>query len=432
MSADLIRHRLDIRLDAPTLVGTGELRGNTRPSRDWIPGETILGALAGASLRDCAPGGPLPKGFVETFRWGRFGPAMAVGSWRTPMSVASCKYRTRPECLSRSWSDLAWESASGTHPGGDLCPVCKRGLELGKGTVSGAPLDARMHVELGANESGVDENLFRRLTLRRGTRLVAHAWLPEPRSGSTRVRIGGAQSTQGAAEITFAVEQPEPVSSAVLDHLAGTGEIVVRLASPGILVDQWGRPAASASAWQWQLEQRFPGLGARVSRQWTRWGVVGGWRTGGLPKPSERVLEAGSVFTIAFESPPDQDQLQGLRDLGLGLRTNHGFGWVELEPAPRPEPPPAPAAGAAAADPVEGFARSHPDLRSKLSNVLRELEGRPIDSRDIDTMLGRRSWFKACDLSTQEALVALLAGIEDYQGARERVDQLRRLPGGEL
>lgn len=430
----LRRYRLTTTLQSAATIGDGLLRGNVRSTRQWIPGETMLGALAAAVMRDRGPGAPQDPRFADLFRHGRFGPAYIDGTTRVPLSVVGCKYRTQWECAG-STRDLAWTKPSADDPLA-RCPVCQGKTEFGKGQIIGPhellEPSVQTHVRLTARETATDGDLFQRSTMRAATTFTSYAYLPydatellpfdphgEP--GAVRVRVGGARSSQGAAHVRLTVDADDPEVS-----LTPTGHLVVRLLSPGVLVDRWGRPAPEPTAWRWELEAAFPDLGAHVERQWTRWAEHGGWQSRGFPKPRERVAAAGSVFAIAFDAPPTARQLADFRRGGIGLRTGHGLGWIDLD-AWRDVARETPAVRAAGdSSSLVSLAGSDPVVARRMLNLLRSLEVH--DGSDREAALWRREWFRALPVATQRKLSDLLSSVLDIAAARSELDTALRTP----
>lgn len=428
----LRRYRLTTTLESQATVGDGLLRGNVRSTRQWIPGETTLGALAAAVMREHGPTIPKDSRFVDLFRHGRFGPAYIDRTTLMPLSVVACKYKTRQECAGSTW-DLAWTTPSADPY--DRCPVCHGKTEFGKGQVIGPreflEPSVQTHVRLTTRETATDGDLFQRSTMRAATTFSSHAYLPDAATDllpmdpagppAVRIRLGGARSSQGAARVHLVPDAVEPDVP-----LTTTGRLVVRLLSPGVLVDRWGRPAQEPAAWAWELDAAFPGLGARVDRQWIRWEEHGGWQSRGFPKPRERVVAAGSVFTIVFDTRPTAEQLADFRRGGVGLRTGHGFGWIELDRwqdvARQSEPI---SAAAEESSSLRALAGSDRVLARRVLNVLRSLEGLE-GTPDIEATLWRREWFRALPPSQQRNLAGLLSGVTDLPAARSDLDDALR------
>ena len=139
------------------------------------------------------------------------------------------------------------------------------------------------------------------------------------------VRVGGRRTTHGLAHVTIRDAAQPPAA-----QLRGDGMLVIRLRSPGIFADRYGRP----------IPEPDPGeladvlqTSAKVVRSWTRWQQVGGWHAAsGLPKPAGLAAAAGSTYLIQPERSVATAVLSALARRGLGLRRHEGFG--DLAPAP--------------------------------------------------------------------------------------------------
>lgn len=430
MTTGLRRYRLTTTLQSPTTIGDGMLRGNVRSTRQWIPGETMLGALAAATMREHGPAVPQDHRFAALFRRGRFGPAYIDGTTRMPLSVVTCKYKAYRDCEAAP-RDLAWvESSTGALI---ECLSCGGKTEFGKGEIVG-PRELRepsvhTHVRLTGRETATDGDLFQRSTIRATTTFTSIAFLPEeaidllptePGGSTVRIRLGGARSSQGAARVEFMADSDEPPVT-----LTDEGRLVVRLLSPGVLVDRWGRPAQEPDAWAWELDEAFPALGARVERQWIRWEEHGGWQSGGFPKPRERVATAGSVLTVAFDSQPTVDQLASFRRDGIGLRTSQGFGWIELDQwrdVIRETPS---SQAVAASSSLRALAVSDPGLARRVLSLLRSSEEQG-DSANLESALWRREWFRTLPAASQRKLTTLLTDVANMTEARAELDDALR------
>ncbi|MGH3252490.1 MAG: hypothetical protein ACRDOI_40620, partial [Trebonia sp.] len=112
------------------------------------------------------------------------------------------------------------------------------------------------------------------------------------------------------------------------------GDLVIRLRSPGIFTDDYGRPARAPSPAELGAVLGAP---ARVVKSWTRWEQAGGWHAAsGLPKHQELTVSAGSTFIIHPERMVDDTALRTLASRGLGLRRHEGFGDLGPPPVLRP------------------------------------------------------------------------------------------------
>jgi CRISPR-associated protein Csx10 len=319
-----------------------------------IPGSVLRGALAGAWLAEHGDPDPVRRGraiipcqrraeFTELFESGvRFGPLLSPGSYIAPMSVRRCKYPSTPGC-----KEVAIDEAFTDAPPG-RCPECGGVLEAGRGDVEGAEdlLMDDTRVALTEGETAEEGLLYTRRSLRArdavdlpvtftGRLTAARGTVPEWLTLPRRLQLGGRRGTGGAGDYA-----PGPVASANgQGGTSGTGRIVLRLLSPALLVDRYGRPALRPDE---ELVAELLGVRARNGRAWTRTAVVGGWHAASnLPKPEEMAVSAGSVFELLL---PDGDApAEGVAALlahGLGVRRAEGYGWAEQATAPwrRPQP----------------------------------------------------------------------------------------------
>lgn len=184
-------------------------------------------------------------------------------------------------------------------------------------------------------------------------------------AGLGPVRVGGRRTTHGAAEVRIQDAAPPPTA-----QRRGDGYLVVRLRSPGVFVDDEGRPVRDPDPGE--LEEVL-GCPARVVRRWVRWHSAGGWHVAsGLPKPAELAVAPGSTYLVETAGEVTDAALAVLGRLGFGLRRHEGFGDLA--------PPPALALGRAARDieasrcrelvnaaaPLRGLAVTQPGIWTEL------------------------------------------------------------------
>jgi hypothetical protein len=174
--------------------------------------------------------------------------------------------------------------------------------------------------------------LFTRETLQAGqevcgTLVTADPALAGVLAGLGPIRVGGRRTTHGLAEVSIRDEPDKPP----LAQRLGEQTLVVRLRSPGIFTDLYGRPSQDPDPAELSEVLRVP---ARVVRRWTRWQQAGGWHVAsGLPKPAEVAVVAGSTYIISAERAVADAALDELGRRGLGLRRHEGFGDLAPPPA---------------------------------------------------------------------------------------------------
>jgi CRISPR-associated protein Csx10 len=322
-----------------------------RPREDFvlstlehIPGSVVRGAFAAAWIRK---NGPPESGLAEfrrLFEGGvRFGTLLRPGTEFDSLAVLRHKYPHAGACQVPDYDRAVLAAGDGRKTGrGEPplnCPQCHSPLEPGRGIRrDGEPdrAEKRRRTSVAIGESGVAVRgqLFTRETLRpresfTGTLVAENPADLELLRGIGPVRVGGRRTTHGLAEVSIAAETrpPEP------RLLNGGQDLVLRLRSPGIFTDSFGRPRPEPD--ETELERAL-GVPAAVSRSWTRWEETGGWHVAsGLPKPSEMTVAAGSTFLIHTERiiPPEAVTALSLR--GVGLRRHEGFGDLAGPPAIR-------------------------------------------------------------------------------------------------
>lgn len=355
-------------------LGTLPVAGFTRGTLRYIPGSVLRGAVA---TRYLAAGNALDATFTAAFEGSvRWGALYLRGEPPQPLSWWVHKYEPKTDC------PKYYDDARDAVPANQTCANCDSPLEPSKGAIGGVDIKVDTHVKL-VSGTASDGDLFARerivhqstggnLTFSgrvdhlspSGEEALKAVWKSiagEPQT-TADVWFGGRRSTNGGrARLSIADKAPAAFQP------EGT-TLTIRLTSPGIFVDDFGRPSANPRA-----DELTAILGVEVSvqRSWLRWASEGGWHAASkLPKPVERVVAAGSVYELGLSAQPSPDALAKLAVRGLGLRKAEGFGAVA----------PMPAAGV--------------DIR-KLRNAITPLRG--LDSR------------------YKQALIA------DMQGARQRL-----------
>lgn len=312
-------------LEQPAALGRVAQADNRQPTYDHVPGSVLRGACAAAWLRDRAPDAKFEAIFEGE---GTFGPLHCPESLPMPLSIWRHKHPTK--CTKTS--DYAIDAKGVTQ-----CPGCSLPLEQSKGAPLGVVATVhRLRSALDINGVALEQQLFEVSTLSRGTQWrgwvtgpAVNAFRQQDGSPVTSLRLGGGRSTHGLATIT--VDQ-----NAVPDGAETVGnDVVLRLASPGIFVDEFGFPADRPS-----IPDLCGLLGLKKEQirlldedVWVRWIEVGGWHAAsGLPKPRERAVAPGSTFRIRCDAAPDPASLVTVMATGIGLRRREGFGALYRMP----------------------------------------------------------------------------------------------------
>lgn len=321
---------LVLTLRQPAQLGSRARRDNVLGTMEYIPGSVVRGALAAAWLARngvSKPGTPEREEFLKLFEGGvRYGALLRDSTEFMSLAVAGHKYEPRETC-----EVIDYDRARGETPP-PYCEQCGSPIEQRKGlTGDREPLNRRTSVAIGPGGTARPGDLFTRETLSagtafRGTVTASDDTLLKILGDLGPVRVGGRRTTHGLADIAITPGASPPVPERRPD-----GTVIIRLRSPGIFVDDHGRPADRPS--ESELRQALGGTGARVTRAWTRWEQAGGWHAAsGLPKPQELTVAAGSTYTLSTERTLGDSDLSALSERGLGLRRHEGFG--DLAPAP--------------------------------------------------------------------------------------------------
>lgn len=358
---------VEVTLHQPAALGRRPSGGSAVDTYRHIPGSVLRGALAAAWIRrhgapaDADPA--LREEFIGLFERGvRFGPLLAPGWDVLPLSVLRCKYRPRPECRD-TLTDTALEpEGDGAAAREARCDACQGPMTVGTGEVEPVTAQARSasatvrttRVQLTDRETAAEGMLFTRAALSHRNpdgsartltgRIIGDCtWL----LGKHRIQLGGRRSTGGDATCRIT---PDPATNSddadahgngTASLLLGGNRLVLRLTSPAVFVDEYGRAADQPD--RTHLQDL---LGVEVpapARTWTRRELTGGWHAATrLPKPDDYTASAGCVYEYRLREDPAPDALRRLVEHGVGLRRAEGFGWIALG-AWSPPPTEAPA-----------------------------------------------------------------------------------------
>lgn len=389
-------YHVELVTEEPATLGIESETAFRRDVYRHVPGIVLRGALAAIWIgQNGPPDGSRRASFRDLFEAGlRPGPLLPDGGYIRPLSVTRCKYPPSKEHARRSLHDQAFE---GRQP---VCIVdrCGRLVEAGRGEVEfddgGDPVTTLTHVPHG-NQTGVavDGGLHARHYLRPGTRFTGRLSAPaddflDSFAGGGEIWLGGRRTVAGRARLTLTPVSPGPPPP----DLAAEDQIALRLDSPGVFVDDAGRPSADPVPELAEVLGLVPDQ-CQLLRRWWRPVTIRGWHVAtGLPKPTDHAAAAGSTWLVRVAAAVPGDRLTALVAGGLGLRRTEGFGLVTVaRDRWRMDPlPPAPAASQDLA--VEKAATLWPYLaaatpdaqraRSTVSDHLRDLAGAPPDRWD--------------------------------------------------
>jgi CRISPR-associated protein Csx10 len=324
---------LTLTLAQPAQLGDRARKNFVLSTMEHVPGSVVRGAFAAAWLARhgaSRPGTAQRKEFLDLFEGGvRFGALLRDGTEFMSLAVAGHKYDPADACATVDYDRAMSDDAPPPY-----CPDCDSPIEQRRGLHGArrAPV-RRTSVAIGESGTAIPGRLFTRELIEagqvfRGT-LAATPDQAAVLAGLAPVRIGGRRTTHGRAEVAI-----RDAPSLPLVERRPDGDLVIRLRSPGIFTDDYGRPAREPSPHE--LERAL-GVPAQVVRSWTRWEEAGGWHAAsGLPKPQELTVCAGSTFIIHPERTVSDAALSHLALRGLGLRRHEGFGDLAPPPLLRP------------------------------------------------------------------------------------------------
>jgi CRISPR-associated protein Csx10 len=321
---------LTLKLRQSAQVGDRAREDFVLGTMEYLPGSVIRGAFAAAWI---ARNGVSERGtsqraeFLRLFEGGvRFGALLPEGAEDPSLSVLSHKYRPLDSCGEVEY-DRATDDDVPLH-----CPDCGSPLEQRTSLRGDRPLVRRL-TSVSIHESGVARRgaLFTRESLHEQQKFTGSVTaddeaLLDVLGGLGPVRVGGRRTTHGLAGVTIARQAAPPPTAQVRRD----GKLILRLRSPGIFVDDQGRPRREPT--EAELKGLL-GVRAQVVDRWMRWQQVGGWHiASGLPKPGELAVAPGATYLISAEQPVAGSVLEELGRRGVGLRRHEGFG--DLAPPP--------------------------------------------------------------------------------------------------
>lgn len=319
--------RLTVTLDEAVTAGRNTRSDFRQDVHDHVPGSVLRGALAARWIRHHGNTISTTPEFTAIFEGeGSFGPLHCAASLPIPLSVRVHKYAHSRDCRQLWWDEALDESTS-------ECPQCQSPVEASKGQPRGTvETTERTMAALSTDGVALDGSLFSQKSLRAGLQL--QGWLHGAAlqalhldgSPITTLLLGSRRSLRGSATVELDTETaPEPVECVGND-------VLLRLASPGVFVDDFGLP------------RNFPthaelseALGVHVLdvRPWARWEEVGGWHVAsGLPKPTERAVSAGSTYRVRCAEQPSEAARRRIMARGIGLRRREGYGALYRIEAP--------------------------------------------------------------------------------------------------
>ncbi|MBA2324542.1 MAG: hypothetical protein H0V92_11210 [Pseudonocardiales bacterium] len=319
-------------LRQPAALGTGVRKAGVQASFDYITGSVLRGAFAARWIAAHQPpliDNPRRAEFERLFEGGVvFGPLLPPDAVPMPRSCWTHKYPPRADCP--LWFD---EAVGQVIAPPHRCPVCDQPLRRGAGELrtvrDGALVDPvatveDTHVAIDQHDRAQTGDLFTRRRIAKAQ--VFQGWLSGPADdleavcalGPT-VWLGGRRSTSGQAAVTHEPRRPTPGPERL-----GDSTVILRLASPGLFVDEFAAPSSEPSSPE--LEAVL-GKGAAITRRWVRWTQVAGWHAaGGLPKPAEAAVAPGATYLVQCNQRPTDEMLAALGARGLGLRRIEGYG----------------------------------------------------------------------------------------------------------
>lgn len=326
-----MRYQLTLRFETPFSVGIGNEALFHTTTQRVIPGATLRGALAALWWRRFDSAADFAALFDDDLLVTQAVPEGAV--LRTTSEVI-CKYRATTECGEVVY-DRALFVASGEALDAGVCPRCGGPLTAKPGWTDLPDPVRRGRVELEANETAKEGQLYSRDYVAKGTRYIAEietsadlSWLND-----ATVRIGqGRSQDRGRALATVAPLEEEPLTW----H---DRPVAIHLTSPAIITNQWGAPSLDLEDVERELQRVSGDENLTLNRrpEWVRSELVTGWHgRSNLPKVPDWAFAPGASFVVDGLTA---DGWRQLRRCGIGWRRIDGYGQLALtgwEPTNRP------------------------------------------------------------------------------------------------
>jgi CRISPR-associated protein Csx10 len=326
---------LTLTLKQPAQLGDRARKDFVLSTMEHVSGSVVRGAFAAAWLARhgvTRPGSPERKQFLDLFEGGvRFGALLRPETEFMSLAVVGHKYDPTDAC-----EIVDYDRAMSDEDPPLYCPhpQCRSPIELRRGLSGERPAPDR-RTSVAIDESGVarDGQLFTRELLQVGQRFRGTLTATQDQQAILGalgpLRIGGRRTTHGLAEVAISDGGDPPTAQRRPD-----GKLVIRLRTPAIFTDDYGRPTREPSP---SALHAALGVPARVVTRWTRWDQTGGWHAAsGLPKPQELTVAAGSTYLIQIQDHSERGRgfisPAKLGAEGLGLRRHEGFG--DLAPPP--------------------------------------------------------------------------------------------------
>lgn len=326
-----MRYQLTLRFETPFSVGIGNEALFHTTTQRVIPGATLRGALAALWWRKFDSADDFAALFDDDLLVTQAVPEGAV--LRTTSEV-TCKYRATTECGEVVY-DRALFVASGEALDAGVCPRCGGPLTAKPGWTDLPDPVRRGRVELEANETAKEGQLYSRDYVAKGTRYIAEietsadlSWLND-----ATVRIGqGRSQDRGRALATVAPLEEKPLTW----H---DRPVAIHLTSPAIITNQWGAPSLDLEDVERELKRVSGDENLTLNRrpEWVRSELVTGWHgRSNLPKVPDWAFAPGVSFVVDGLTA---DGWRQLRRCGIGWRRIDGYGQLALtgwEPTNRP------------------------------------------------------------------------------------------------
>jgi CRISPR-associated protein Csx10 len=332
---------LTLTLAQPAQLGDRARKDFVLSTMEYVPGSVVRGAFAAAWLAKHGPSTPGTrerKQFRDLFEGGvRFGALLRSGTEFMSLAVVGHKYDPTDACEIVDYDRAVSDDDPPSH-----CPQCHSPIEPRRGLHGNRPApDRRTSVAIDSGGVARDGQLFTRELLQAGQDFHGTLTATEDQHATLKelgpLRIGGRRTTHGLAEVAISDNGNPPTAQRRPD-----GKLVIRLRTPAIFTDDYGRPTREPSPSALRSALGIPpSVGVEVVDRWTRWDQTGGWHVAsGLPKPQELTVAAGSTYLIQIQDYPERvhgdTSLRTLGAEGLGLRRHEGFGDLAPPPLLRP------------------------------------------------------------------------------------------------
>jgi len=359
----------------PIIISKKHEMGNNFITQNYIPGTTLLGAMAWKVVRnnDLKKQSIYTK-FIELFKKGGIkvsplypayssptNPSILYPTIPAPLSLLNCKLypKTEPsfhEAINFALKDTEPTICEECFKKGEFTPLVPLDVFLAvKKPIEGKPFESvklqtneEIHITIdlktGKTKTG---DLFSYHSINSNKAFIGTMEISDCDSFAKLIKLNklkngfsfelfiGKATSRGYGKVkVFLYDKDSPIDvfikKPISERIQTTDQIIMTLLSDTILVDDWLRFQTTLDE---KVLSKLLGFKVEIINSFTKSGYIDGFNSlFGLPKWRDKALIAGSTvgFRVKEEIPQNEliDTLQKLEEEGIGLRTSEGFGRV--------------------------------------------------------------------------------------------------------